>query len=75
MAVVLSEKSIGVAVGVTFRSVSSLINHTISREAKLKARYSASEDEQDTVSYFLDLQEMIEEPRNMQKPVVDLLLS
>jgi hypothetical protein len=40
-----------------------------------KALYSASEEDIDTVGCFLAFQDMSEEPRNKQKPVVDLLES
>lgn len=36
------------------------------------ARYSASEEERDTVVCFLERQEMRDAPRKMQKPVTDL---
>ena len=43
--------------------------------SEAKARYSASVDERDTTFCFLDFQQMREDPRMMQKPVTDLLVS
>jgi len=40
-----------------------------------RARYSASVEDLEIVPYFLDLQDTREEPRKMQNPVVDFLVS
>jgi len=42
--------------------------------SKDNALYSASEEDLETVGCFLALQDMREDPRKKQKPMVDLLL-
>ena len=51
------------------------MSQIISLEVLFKARYSASAEEQETVSCFLERQEIKESPRNIERPVVDRLLS
>jgi hypothetical protein len=59
----------------TFNSLSRVCIHIISVVALVIALYFASMFDMDTVFYFLSLQEVILEPRNMAKPPVNLLSS
>ncbi|GJV19607.1 alcohol dehydrogenase 1 [Tanacetum coccineum] len=45
-----------------------------SQQVKAIALYSASADDLDTTACFLDFHEIVESPRRMQYPVVDLLV-
>ena len=40
-----------------------------------KALYSTSSEDLETVACFLDFQEIMESPRKMQNPVMDILVS
>lgn len=57
------------------KSFKSSFNQTITQLACANARYSASAEDHEIVACFLDLQLTIESPKNMQKPVMDRLVS
>ena len=50
-------------------------SHVSSQQALAIDMYSASADEQDTVSYFLDFQDIKESPKNTHNPEIDHLVS
>ena len=49
--------------------------HTNSLVTNVKTLYSASAEDLETIACFLDFQESIESPRNIQNPVTNLLVS
>ena len=51
------------------------MSHRISQVTAAMDLYSASEEERDRVSCFLDFRQIKDYPRNMQKPVVDRRVS
>lgn len=57
------------------RSVRRKLNQVISELVMAMARYSASADERETTDCFFDFQEIKDEPRNMQKPETERLVS
>jgi len=56
---------------VTWRSLRRKVNHCSSHEVEVKARYSTSEDDLETVFCFLVFHEINDSPRKMQKLVVE----
>src|ERR1700731_4101344 len=67
--------STGVTPCCTPSSVSSFLLHMAPWTAEQMDMYSASQDDSATVSCFLQLQSMMELPRVMIQPVVDLRVS
>jgi hypothetical protein len=59
----------------TFKSFNKYIIHWSSKVALESALYSASDEDQEIVCYFLALHEIKDRPKKKQNPVVDLLES
>lgn len=71
----LSQYRTGVLQQVVHRSCKRYSNHYSSHVAVESTLYSASEEDLETVCYYLALQEIKEEPKKKQYPKMDLLES
>nr|GMC66577.1 CTTNBP2 N-terminal-like protein [Ipomoea batatas] len=67
--------SLFIRMGKAQETICVYVIHWTSQTVAARARYSASEDERDTVICFFDLHDMRDDPRKMQKPVIDLRVS